>query len=49
MRFIYGAIAIMAWMYFAGAVCPDLSSEATMITCAIVAAGAMAGGGAEVK
>lgn len=45
MRFIYGIIAIFLWLWFAGNVCPELSGDATMITCAIVAAGAMAGGG----
>lgn len=44
MRFIYACIAVVTWLGFASEVCPNLSNEATMITCAIVAAGAMAGG-----
>ena len=45
MRFIYAVIAIFLWLWFVGNVCPGLSDEATMITCAIVSAGAMAGSG----
>ena len=44
MRFIYGTIAIALWLMFTVKVAPTLSNEVTLITCAIVAAGAMAGG-----
>ena len=44
MRFVYGIISLLLWLWFVVNVCPGLSDEATMITCAIVAAGAMAGG-----
>jgi len=44
MRFVYGALAIWIWINFLHGISPGLSDEATIISCAIVAAGAMAGG-----
>ena len=44
MRFLYGFIAVGLWLTFAVEACPTLNIEMTMLTCAIVAAGAMAGG-----
>lgn len=44
MRFAYGWIALMLWLYFLSLIAPDVSGEAILISGAIVAAGAMAGG-----
>lgn len=44
MRLVYGIVALLLWLGFLGQICPNLSDEVAMITGAIVAAGAMAGG-----
>lgn len=44
MRFIYGAMAIAFWLLVVVQMFPSITEEELAITCAIVAAGAMAGG-----
>ena len=47
MRFLYGFIAIMLWMTFTVWAEFNVSNDALYLALAIVAAGAMAGGGYE--
>ena len=44
MRFVYGAIAGWLWLTFLYNVCPTLDDHTTLISCAIVVAGAMIAG-----
>lgn len=44
MRFLYGFIAIALWAGLVHEIGIEMSEETAALTCAIVAAGAMAGG-----
>lgn len=44
MRFLYGFVALIAWLLLLDAVDPSMSDELALTTTAIVVAGAMAGG-----
>lgn len=44
MRFIYGMIAVCLWMLVGESLLEHANYDTFVLTCAIVAAGAMAGG-----